>query len=825
MPHTSKSKKVSLEEKEEYRLRLEKYTAVNATYERQFGRPVRDTAKTVWTLLTPYLPQNLPELSEEVRRAFVILLDVCVGLKNRNISYNAAFDALGRKYSDHYRKSAAGVVCDMREETAANCRRDLLLNGVDFNRLWRLLVGQWSSEQGRNPLFWIWRRTFTGKGEQLVVVSRENSGVFLDEFQGILNRDEEYLRTNPRRLTALIVDGARCNRSSNRATSSSEWWQREVKEICAEVAYNRVILGHRSRKLLNYQSRARLLLDTGAFKEDYERACARKCELSNLLENCYGIDPLLSNVKHWSEDQERKTWSPRERAVYYRSIEEGLAGQPEGPEQHFVCERADQKLSKDREKWKKRLDDYIRWRNKHGRNKDQGPSQPSVRRLVEAAIATRGWRETVRARLAEYDRARRHVLEYEYVYEQLRQKEGYQPIGSGFYRVINRRYQPVHLWPTSVTSKDPPQQEEESPPTNEGGQQSYRQRWFKGLDPETGRPCDLVGFDISSSQTQILATLLGIAKLERLTMASAAKPFKKTMAEWAWALHQRHQGKDDFELRRVQAAEKASDDYKGPDDERLWELCKHLWMRVSYGSTPYSVAEDQKADPGTYGPGWTAKNANRFLQDLYVEFPEIKQFLDACRSIADVVCDRNPYSGVTFTDPSDGSIVRWNPVARADRKLSNSGCKLILSLPGITEGGRFIPAKPDGNREYPVDRGALRKMIAPCLVHMLDAYYSSLVMERLAEYGVHDFVGIHDCWLVPAQVRANGTIRDGAEVLAEVMNQAAGEWYVGLRSVYEDMLRYRAGDLQFEKLIREAQGKWQKRVSEGYKPVFLAKPC
>lgn len=803
MPHTSKSKKVSLAEKEEYRLRVARYNLAKPEYEGQFGRPTRATAEAVWKVLTPCPVEEIAKLSEEERRAFVVLLDVCVnaGLENRNISYNTVFDALGRKYSDHYRKSPASIVRDMREETAARCRRDLLLNSVDVNRLWRLLVGQWSSERGGNPLFWIRRHTFTGKGQHLVVAIRQSSGTLLDQFQRILNQDERYLRTNPQRLTALIVDGVPFNKSSNHATSSSEWWHNEVKEICAEVPYNEVKLGDLSRKLLEYQSQARLLLNTGAFKEDYEHAETRERQLSERLKTCYGIDPLLSSTERWNEEQERKIWSPRESAVHFRSIAEGLDRQPDEQEQQFVRERALQKLAYDRKKWEKRREDYIEWRNKNGGGKDQCPSPPSVQRLVEAAVATRGWRETVRAQLAEYDRAHRHVLEYKHVNEQLREKAGYQLISSGFYRIINRRYQPVHFWPTGVTSKN-------------------RQRWFEGLHPKTGEPCELVGFDISSSQTQIVATLLGVEALEGLSMASAARPFKVTMAEWAWARHQ--DPHDDFKLREIRAVKKTSGNYTGPEDKRLQELCKHLWMRVSYGSTPYSVAEDQKADPGTYGPGWTAENANRFLLGLYLKFPEIKQFLDACRRIAEVACDRDPCSGVTLTDPSDGSVVRWNPVARADRKLSNSGCKLILSLPGTTEHGRFIPAGPDRNKEYPVNRRALRKIIAPCLVHMLDAYYSSLVMEKLVGCGVLNFVGIHDCWLVSTQVRANGTIQEGTNVLAGVMKQAAAEWYVGLGSVYEDLLRYLSGNQEFEDFIREAQSEWQRRVKAGNRPVFLA---
>jgi hypothetical protein len=170
---------------------------------------------------------------------------------------------------------------------------------------------------------------------------------------------------------------------------------------------------------------------------------------------------------------------------------------------------------------------------------------------------------------------------------------------------------------------------------------------------------------------------------------------------------------------------------------------------------------------------------------------------------------------VVFRDPFDGSRVRWNPVARVDVSLSDFGHKLIVGLPGkLTKEREFVEAKPNINGDYPVHLGELAKMVTPCLVKVLDAYYSSLVMERLAERGISSFVGIHDCWLVPEKVEIEGTIRNGSDILEQVKDEVAGEWYKGLGCVYEDLLVYLDRDKEFGPFIRSAQARWRERVEQ-----------
>jgi len=372
-------------------------------------------------------------------------------------------------------------------------------------------------------------------------------------------------------------------------------------------------------------------------------------------------------------------------------------------------------------------------------------------------------------------------------------------------------------------------EEEEFNPREERVLASYRKKWFKAPDPETGVACDLVSLDISSSQTQILATLLNIDWLQELTMAgppgAEKQPFKRHLAEIAW---KKHCDPDDaFILRDT------PEPYEWPDD-RLIELVKGLWMCVLYGSEPSTVVWDQSADPETYGPGWTASNARRLLKSRR-EFHVLQEFLEAGRRIAKVAISRDPCAGVSFTDPLDEAPVRWNPVERLDVELPSEDHKLIVRLPGkkrprarkrgsAIRRGDFQPAKANDDGEYPVYSRKLRNMVAPCLVHMLDAYFSSFVMGKLAARGVTAFAGIHDCWMVPAKVSIDGEIQSGLTVLETVIKEAAKEWYAGLEPVYDDLLCYLGRDPDFGHVIRRAKERWRQRVKEGYTPPFLAAP-
>lgn len=833
--------KISIEEWEEFHQRKMIHNQAKPSYENEFGQPLACTTKTVLELLTPNCPDIHKTLEsllvcrtwmteaekqkcrQAIKTAFVIVLDTFVnaGLAYGIITYNNLFDALCREFSDHHRLNLANSVRDMWPNTAGCCRRDLLLNGIDINELWDLVVRHWS-QPDLNPLFQVCKPTYSGKG-QLIRILPKHSDV-LTNFREIVSHDPQLVHSHIPGIKALF----------EQVTLPKK--QPRCK-VCAEKRYNEVKLGERSEELLRLQYNSVLQLDVDAFKQDYESADGCIVRLGDKLKRDYGIDLLkteydidlrLSDVKRQRRENghETKIWSDREKHVFYTAIEKGLG--EIGHEQQVIAD-AQSAIKDDPNKWARHLERFLRWRLKYRGEQSPDQPRPSVEEIAKAAQVTKEWRQEVRQLLTQYDQAQRHVDEYKRVYEQVKGKCGLHSIRCGFDRIINRRYQPLHFWPTYVSSKNINLEDKEEPeiyyPT-EGEQSSFRKRWFKAFHPGTGNPCALVGLDISSSQTQIIATLFGIENLEKLTMGRAGKSFKEALAEWAWQKDQCPN--DNFRLNK---GSKIVQDYKLASDQRLQTLCKELWMRTSYGGHIQSIIEDQKSDPKTFGPGWTIENANSFLQGLYNEFPGVRKFLEMCRHIGQLAYDKDPCAGVTFTDPSDGAKVRWNPVAREDVKKGNRGHKLIFSLPrkatvvqkdGENKKG-FEEFPPNNDKEYPVDSERLKRMVAPCLIQMIDAYYSTLVMEQLAKQGIAVFVGIHDCWLVAEKVSVNGKICDGEKVVRSAMDEAAGEWYAGLESIYGELLKYLESDQEYKDFILVAKKKWEKRVAEKYKPVFMAK--
>src|SRR5262249_42898110 len=123
---------------------------------------------------------------------------------------------------------------------------------------------------------------------------------------------------------------------------------------------------------------------------------------------------------------------------------------------------------------------------------------------------------------------------------------------------------------------------------------SMRGRWFRFITPDPDNPfddpCILGGMDVSSSQTTILAVLLGLEKLEKIAREHS---FNDYLARRAW-------GRRASVLKITGTA----DDYTDPTDERLKLLVKQLWMRVLYGAPVAWTVLDQWRASGEVGPGW-----------------------------------------------------------------------------------------------------------------------------------------------------------------------------------------------------------------------------
>jgi hypothetical protein len=93
-------------------------------------------------------------------------------------------------------------------------------------------------------------------------------------------------------------------------------------------------------------------------------------------------------------------------------------------------------------------------------------------------------------------------------------------------------------------------------------------------------------------------------------------------------------------------------------------------------------------------------------------------------------------------------------------------------------------------------------------------------MDTLYEQGVRNFAGIHDCWLVPAQVTTTWQgDESGLAVLERAIKTAAAAWYRGLGPVYTAMAAH-VETRRSRALIEDAREKWRWRCATGWKPTF-----
>ena len=149
--------------------------------------------------------------------------------------------------------------------------------------------------------------------------------------------------------------------------------------------------------------------------------------------------------------------------------------------------------------------------------------------------------------------------------------------------------------------------------------EGLRRRWFLST---TLQP--FIEEDVSSSQTQVLAFLLGDHELEQI---ASTQSFNGYLAQRAW--DKSHARGRRFKFQKPVVSE---DEYKKPDDRRLRELVKEAWMRTLYGSQPYSITQEQRGKQDELGQGWNIDNLERFLKTT-PGWKTVKTFLDACRAI------------------------------------------------------------------------------------------------------------------------------------------------------------------------------------------------
>jgi hypothetical protein len=411
----------------------------------------------------------------------------------------------------------------------------------------------------------------------------------------------------------------------------------------------------------------------------------------------------------------------------------------------------------------------------------------------------------------------------------------------------NKRYQPLNFWPSEVSGKDLRTAADVDYP--EPGKavlvrrtRSRRGRWF------TINGQNLVSRDIASSQYQIIAVVTGDPALE-----ARASSMKREFAQELWDRAQR---------REITL----SDTYRGPKDPVLVAAGKVILLRHGYNGTVGEIHRELKSDPDAYGLGFGTQSELRALIDRSTLLQSINAFKEACREVANVAIRRDPYAGVIFRDPYDGSTIRWNPIRRGrsvkhvvscwkcskavpdavlpsrcrthsasvvwepcthdvhERKapcrrcpICQRCCKIVSAWEPIRVTDAKLSVMPpaglsNANGDYPVNEPKLRNLVQPCLVHVLDSMFASLVVDELARVGVTDVIAIHDAWLVSAE-------DEGA--LLSALDRAGRAWLLKLKSVYDDIAAYLTAT-PYEDWWGKCRKKWQERIDAEKWPNFVA---
>jgi hypothetical protein len=330
-------------------------------------------------------------------------------------------------------------------------------------------------------------------------------------------------------------------------------------------------------------------------------------------------------------------------------------------------------------------------------------------------------------------------------------------IRSRFFRGTNRRYHAANFWPETAP-KEFRARWFSLPVYDPGEPASYEQigpddfvKVEASIPPHTA-PGRYVERDVVTSQIQTLAVFLGIEKLETLATAD----LKGWLVDRIWTQHLETPGG---------LLENGEDGYEGKSDERLIAFAKAHLNRF-YGGALNEIVRKCGRDEAKYGPGWkttrglqakrtikrgtktvvqaksgvteAADRAEAFFLGLPPWIDDLDTFLGACRQLA-AACPE----GVVFHDPLEKEIeVRWN---HARRGIKHVGHEEIEVRPwGKNTSKGFVPL-PAGT----IDVAELRRFVTPCLTHMLDSYFSSLVLQGLRDSGVINIVALHDCWLIP----------------------------------------------------------------------------
>jgi len=711
------------------------------------GAPSVTTADAAWGLLgglelaeimPAYISRKnfpaalLPGAKLTAKQALVVALDTAmVSARDHRLLYaTTVFDALARIWSATFRNAKpASTIWDMAKDTVDNVRRELLLCGVDIDRLWSAVAkevpGLYTIRKRGNQDFARGRRVRRARGAAKT-------------WRGIIAGDGEYQSPRPRvrllradqKVPALKID----------------------QSVAAERVYDRMEIGDRSKAVIARLQRACLFLDVAEIAAD-----------AKALRDQIDAHPWRPMLRAWEKQANR-----RDRDAYQTD------------RKAFMSEHAE---------------------------------------LHKEFLSLSGQSNQLAAIARAVRHQRRHVV------------DGFLGIRAGYFRVRNRRWQSRHFWTPESSShaRTEVAEFERLADARISIETSPRGNWFYAKpfsvdarqplpEPSHVRAAGLVpiyGADISSSMVHIIAVLLGRRSDEAVVSSGG---FKDGLAA------------------AVPKVAAAVPEFRAPDsDPKQRRKAMGILQNIPYGVGYGAMAKGLRDDPVAYGTGWG--NLRAFIEqgqahDAYIKILADMRavWLGACRALVEEAAKRDAYAGVSFVDPFDGATVRWHTVGRARVELGS--LPLTISAPlGKPRDGEYpvnyfgverpvgrdrrmrAPKLHENGAKVPLGwrldaKGSLSNMLAPCLIHTLDAAFAGCVVELLAARGLRDFAIVHDCFLVPAD-------DDATNILHQAIVDAGRSWFLSLHHVYDMFDEYLGKHPVYGERVRQWRQSWKQRSDAG----------
>ncbi len=784
-------------------LEHEKRQALHATDQPGYGkgfwnRVTPETAAQIWDLLAVPMGLTLSELwapwpdlweptaAEQTaltvrtqQAAATVLATIAnLGKDHRLLTVNAVAGALYEGWSDHWREikeaGRASVVFHLAPASVRACHRDLQRWRISPERLWEHLVQRSARKGADNPLFYLERAVQPEADEDMPLVGEEGeprqergkpSGAYVvrlrDPWSQDWKRFESALLRDAQRGAPCYVNPYGRFPILTVATPHKPIVRRE---ILAEQAFNVAAYGTETERVLKLLEGSVQLLDVAAFRRDYEHAVEIQHEIEQMLKRRGLPKSVLSTHKRRVRNVlQRRTIRDHALSV---AVEKGLIISEERAEIESELARYDSAL------WITR---------------SFGKAYQQTATMVQPPMGAGSLLSVLKGTMTPWSPGR-----------------PLWKIRSHFTKSLNRRYTPLHFHLSSIT-KDPWADAEASQLSpgaitrsalfgvDEELEKGLRFRWIKAPAlPRAGESAqELVGLDVKSSQTQIIALFAGLRGLE----ASFANggDFRKDSLIPAAMAHVRP-------------------GYSGPDDPRLGALIKNTVMTRFYGSKFPELVKKQHADPAGFGPGWIDYHHADAALDAMPDREGLERFLMATRRMALVAFRAD--GRATLTDLLDaqcpgGGRFTWDPHPFQEQKVAvGHGLSVTVGAPKLNKSGEL---------SLPSIRAKVQNLLGPCWVHMADSYYLSLVVTRLAAGGVQAFGTVHDCLTVPAQILArDGSVAPGLQVLKREMDVAAAEWFRGLGPMYADLIRYLGEDDTIIPKPKGWRGEWAKETFSRY---------